>query len=517
MITVNYFWTAKQQRAQALEALRAEAQVIAAQFMALRQFIATSQDQINYDSHGNFEFKHLNPAAVGKGVADLFHQASVYNIKQTRINPRNGENQPDSFERQVLARFQQNPRLNEVFAPDTLDGRPVYRYLLPMYTEDSCLQCHGEPRGQLDISGYPREGLALGELAGALSITVPAERFYAALWTQKVGYLTFTGILSIVTIIVSYLLLNKLVVNPLANLSMAATRMGQGDLAVEPEAVWSVGEIQTLATEFGIMASRLRNFYAELEYRVNQRTAALQDANVQLAEANRLQREFLANMTHEIRTPLTSIIAFTELLADEVPGSINSEQRQALQDIQESAEQLLNLINDLLDLTLIEAGQMKLSVEPVDMVDLLQSCARAMQPVAQKAGLSFSLQIPTELPLVKVDPNRLRQVLLNLLSNALKFTPAGGAVCLGAEQQGDQVAVWVADTGIGISLEDQEIIFEKFRQVDGSATRHFRGAGLGLALSYSLVQMHGGVIQVESQLGWGSIFTVILPLNRGEK
>lgn len=515
VVSANYLYTAGLQRSQALESLRSEAQAIAAQFISLRSFIAANQGRINYDSSGNFEFKHLNPAAVGKGVADLFQESSVYSVKQTRLAPRNLENVPDDFEEEALRRFADEPGLTEIFAPDEVSELHVYRYLLPMYATQACLECHGDPVGSMDISGYPREGLKEGQLAGALSITVPAERFYATLWTQKVGYLTFTVALLFVTVLILYWLLNSLVVRPISQLSVVVTRVGQGDFRVDPQSITALGEVQNLADEFGAMTQRLQSFYEELERRVRERTRELQEANRQLAQANRLQSEFLSNMTHEIRTPLTSIISFTELLLDQVPGKINAQQEQALMDVQESGQQLLGLVNDLLDLTRIEAGRMVLCQEAVDPEDLLRSSARTMTPLAQKAGLTLEVNLTNELPLISADPNRLRQVIINLVGNAIKFTPHGGRVSLGAEVHGDMLALSVSDTGIGIRPEDQELIFEKFRQVDGSATRQYGGAGVGLAVSKHLVTMHGGKIWVTSKEGEGSTFIFTVPLIKG--
>ena len=247
---------------------------------------------------------------------------------------------------------------------------------------------------------------------------------------------------------------------------------------------------------------------AELE----QRAGELEQANEQMRKLNRLKSQFLANMSHELRTPLNSIIGFSEVLADDLPGSLNAEQAEYVQDIMESGRHLLALINDVLDFSKVEAGQVRLETEPFSIPELFDELRVTIGPLVEKQAQELTIHLEENLPWLCADRMRIKQVLLNLLSNANKFTPPGGSITLSARQQdADWLLLLVSDTGIGIRPEDQELIFEEFRQVDGSLTREVTGSGLGLTISRRIIDLHGGRIWVESQLGSGSRFHVLLP------
>ncbi len=239
--------------------------------------------------------------------------------------------------------------------------------------------------------------------------------------------------------------------------------------------------------------------------------AAFDDMAHQVGDIDRLTSEFLATISHELRTPLNSVIGYAELILSGVDGPLDEEMRKDVQAIYENGHQLLRMVNDLLDLAKIEAGRLELELVRLAPADLLTEAAEAQQSAIEGKGLSLSLDPAPDLPPIWGDPVRLRQVLDSLISNAIKFTEEGG-IRLGARQEGDWLAITVADTGIGISEADRETIFERFRQLDGSFTRRAEGTGLGLAISRHLVRMHGGRITVESQPGEGSRFTIQLPI-----
>jgi signal transduction histidine kinase/putative methionine-R-sulfoxide reductase with GAF domain len=237
----------------------------------------------------------------------------------------------------------------------------------------------------------------------------------------------------------------------------------------------------------------------------------------ELAEANRLRSQFLATVSHELRTPMNSIIGFSETLLEGLYGELNERQAGRLERIRDNAYSLLALINDLLDLSKIDAGHMSIKSEVVSVSEALTTAAQTLEPQATAKGLSLSLDIPDDLPYVRADPERVHQVIVNLLSNAIKFTHDGAisVTACRSEQNGRPVVeASVIDTGIGISEADQMIIFDEFRQVDGSSTRAYGGTGLGLAITKKLVEMMGGAVWVESELGQGSKFTFALPTAR---
>ncbi len=243
----------------------------------------------------------------------------------------------------------------------------------------------------------------------------------------------------------------------------------------------------------------------------------IEDKSSQLEVANRHKSEFLANMSHELRTPLNAIIGFSEVLTDQMFGPVNAKQMEYLRDIHASGQHLLSLINDVLDLSKIEAGRMELDLSCFDLGLLLENAMMLVRERAQRHGLSVSLEVGEGLQDWVADARKLKQVVVNLLSNAVKFTLMGGSVRLlarriDADHGGQAMAeISVADTGVGIALEDQVLIFEEFRQGGGNVLHKAEGTGLGLSLSKRFVELHGGALSVQSRAGEGSTFTVVLP------
>src|SRR2546422_1063229 len=225
----------------------------------------------------------------------------------------------------------------------------------------------------------------------------------------------------------------------------------------------------------------------------------------------RSKSEFLANMSHELRTPLNAIIGFSEVLLERMFGELNPKQEEYLQDIMSSGRHLLSLINDILDLSKIEAGRMELEPSAFDLPAALEGCLTLVRERATRHGITLGLTVDEHLGQIVADERKVRQVVLNLLSNAVKFTPQGGRVAINAVRADGATEISVSDTGIGIAAQDQELIFEEFRQAGGDYTRKREGTGLGLALARKFVELHGGRIWVKSEMGKGSTFTFALP------
>jgi signal transduction histidine kinase len=245
---------------------------------------------------------------------------------------------------------------------------------------------------------------------------------------------------------------------------------------------------------------------------------ALEDKSRQLEAANRHKSEFLANMSHELRTPLNAIIGFSEVLAEQMFGEVNTKQMEYLQDIHSSGQHLLSLINDVLDLSKIEAGKMELDLSCFDLGLLLEHSTTLVRERAQRHGLTMELEVDDGLGEWVADARKVKQVVVNLLSNAVKFTPNGGRVSVRARhlngvdgRAGEWAEVSVSDTGVGIAPEDRALVFEEFRQAGGDVLRKAEGTGLGLALVKRFVELHGGTVSLDSEPGRGSTFRFVLP------
>ncbi len=254
----------------------------------------------------------------------------------------------------------------------------------------------------------------------------------------------------------------------------------------------------------------------ESEERARKAASELAIAKERAESADRLKSAFLATMSHELRTPLNSIIGFTGILLQELPGPINAEQRKQLEMVRGSSRHLLALINDVLDISKIEAGQLEVRREPFDLEACIERAVGAVRPLAEKKGLALASSVPAGVGQVVGDPRRVEQVLLNLLTNAVKFTDRG-RVSLEVASDDDRVRMTVRDTGVGIQSADLAALFQPFRQVGSGLARSHEGTGLGLAICRRLAGLMGGDVSVESEWGSGSAFTFALPRRWGNR
>ncbi|MFH1491306.1 MAG: response regulator [Pseudomonadota bacterium] len=264
---------------------------------------------------------------------------------------------------------------------------------------------------------------------------------------------------------------------------------------------------------------KVRKFEEEAKQALREKNEALEGANRNLDQANRTKSAFLANMSHELRTPLNAVIGFSEVLEDQTFGALNDKQLKYVRNVRSSGKHLLNMINDILDLSKIEAGKLDLRREKFAIGEALDGIMTIVNVLANKKNITLSHEIDPALTETEADPKHFKQVLYNLLSNAVKFTPEGGRVSLSAlltEKRdnggGNDLQISVSDTGIGIAPEDRDKVFSEFQQVDDSYSRQQEGTGLGLALSKKLVELHGGEIWFTSEKGKGSFFAFTIPL-----
>lgn len=437
----------------------------------------------------------------------------------TFIKPLAGSDDPQSLLSQLeqvgnrefvvaaMKKFALHPRREHDYRSiDDPDGRH-FLYARAVRVNKSCLSCHGEGSQQAPVY---REN----ELAGMIFVDLPFGESAEQLIFSRLAILAAGLLAGALAILVFYVIVRRFILSPIHELREVARRVTEGDLDVRAT-VETGDEFQQLSDNLNTMLERLRGSQDELRKAnklLDVKLGEMAESNVSLYESNKVKSEFLANVTHELRTPLTSIIGFAELLRENPAAESNGKTARYAENILISGRILLEIINDLLDLAKIEAGKVELKLEPVRLAEVCQTLADFMRPLADKKPLELSVEIGDDLPILIIDRGRLRQILFNLLSNAIKFTPEGGRVTLRAARDGkDAVRIEVQDTGPGIASDHQTVIFDKFRQIDGSTTREHQGTGLGLAIAKELTNVLGGQIGVISELGAGAIFWIRLP------
>jgi len=328
---------------------------------------------------------------------------------------------------------------------------------------------------------------------------------YASVLRTSTLLLVGLGVALLATLLVS-----RRVVRPLETLRQGVERIRKGDLSARLD-IKTGDEIETLADEFNQMTAHLKGAYTLLERKVAERTQALTTANSRLEEASRHKSEFLANVNHELRTPVSAIISYSGLVLSETEGQIAQLQKENLQDLLNNAERLLKLIDSLLDIAKIEAGKLEVQVEPADLAEIVRSATPTIETTLKKERVRITCDIGADLPVLSTDRDKLRQIILNLLDNAAKFTERG-EIKITAAQENSALKLVVSDTGIGIPAHDLNRVFEEFHRARSTTGTKYHGTGLGLAIVKRLVELLGGSIEVSSEVNVGSIFTVTLPL-----
>ncbi len=418
----------------------------------------------------------------------------------------------DEFLRQAFAAFRTRADKDFYYRTRWGEGGQRFQYAHAVWVARRCLNCHDVGRGAKPY----REN----QLAGVIHVDLPiAQSANYAFMNRAV--LVAAGILAgVLAILVFYVITTRFILAPIDELRGVALRVADGDLSVR-SSILSGDEFEQLSDNINTMLERLRDSQDELKRAnrlLDEKLGQMAESNVALFESNRVKSEFLANVSHELKTPLTSIIGFAELLREGSPVGADARVLRYAENILISGRILLEIINDLLDLAKIEANRIELRIETVNVNEVCTTLADFMRPLADKKLIKLYSELDESLPTLATDRGRLRQILFNLLSNAIKFTPEGGQVWLRSEPVGaERVTLSVQDTGPGVARDYHEVIFEKFRQADQSATREHQGTGLGLAIAKELTILLGGEIGVESELGQGARFWVRLPVAAPEQ
>ena len=339
----------------------------------------------------------------------------------------------------------------------------------------------------------------------------PLDEAYAPLYASVIRTSSLL-LIGLGTALLASIFVARRVVRPLELLRWGAARIGAGDLNHQLE-IKTGDELEVLADEFNRMAGALKQSYDSLEAKVNERTQELRAVNERLRDLDRLKSGFLSNVSHELRTPLTAIGGIAENLLDGMAGALNEKQARYITGIKDSGDRLARLIDDLLDLSAIEANRIRLTPSSFPLDDLVHEVAELLKSVAEAKSVALEVPARNGQLMARADSDKITQVLTNLVINAVKFTPSGGKVALTLEpsSEGSWLQVNVTDSGPGIPAAEVEKIFDEFYQISQPDREKTRGVGLGLAICKRLVEMHGGGIWVDSALGRGSSFHFTVP------
>ncbi len=496
-----------------------EARTFAREMDAVWRFIDNSQTAINYTRSGIYEFKGIHCSIVGKSVGAIFSAKSDYSIRYTNFNPRNALDTPDAFETLALESFYSSGDTREYYGFAEYKGKKRFRYLQALSVDESCMMCHGEPAGEIDITGRVKEGWTLGSVGGAISIVIPLEQQNTITQSNMVRNISFFLLLTLFIGGTIFIMSHFFVFRPLKRMQVAFGDMSDGRLSVSLDDSRTAREISHLITDFNTMAADLRGMHESLESQVIDRTIALQEANADLeklsenlAKEARFKSDLLSMVNHELRTPLTSIIALAQTTKNEC-GDEDKNEYHAWEEIEKNSNILLEMINNMLDIARSDAGEIATASEPIDLGDVVEAVKSTIVPLAQKYRVSFNTAIASDVPLITGDSEKTKRILENLASNAIKFTPDSGNIRLMIERdaKNGDVCLKVTDDGIGIAVEDQARIFDRFIQVDSTSTRKYNGSGLGLAIVKEHSELQGFEVSVQSTLGEGSTFIVRIP------
>jgi signal transduction histidine kinase len=480
-------------------------------------FLSLVLNVVRSDEQRTFEARAVSTAALlaanirNISASDILFSQTTFLLKNVRQQPQVRYAYLYDDGGTILADGTETNRLFNTVPADPIHEKAIRaERTLIQYRDRNFLA----PENLLDVAQPIL--LPSGELIGGVRIGFdPAPAQQRILQTRK--DIVLVGIAFALAGAVLSAVISRHLVRPIHDLVRGTESIASGDLDVTIP-VRSRDELGGLAVAFSSMAANLREnkaalqrYAEELESKIEARTQELQSTNQRLEEASRHKSQFLANMSHELRTPLNAIIGYTSLILSNIYGEVPPKIREPLDRVRVSSRHLLGLINDVLDLSKIEAGQLTLAVGDYSIKQVVQSVMAAMEPLAAEKKLSLKATMPAELPAAQGDARRINQVLLNLVGNAIKFTDVGG-VAVRVDLANGAFHLSVTDTGPGISEADQQKIFEEFQQAAGGAAQAKGGTGLGLSIAKKIVEMHGGRIGVESPPGKGSTFWFTLPI-----
>ncbi len=539
IIAASLAWSILNKKQETVEAARIQAQTVLEKELIFRQWNAehgglyvpvtektkpsplmSHVPERDIITPGGKKLTLMNPAYMIRQMQKLGEEEYGVFGHITSLNAIGAENAPDAWETKALEAFEEG--MNEISSVETVEGKEYMRLMRSFITEDRCLKCHAS------------QGYKEGDVRGGISVSIPMEPLqsiagipiralgtgYATLWlmglsglfwaTKRLRQRQSEQRRAEEALESAKSELEIRVKERTLELKNANQRLEQ-DIEKRKKAEDALKESERLA-HLGEQA--LQRAHDELEIKVEERTNQLTKVNIRLQELDILKSMFIASVSHELRTPLNSILGFTHVILDGLAGKITEEQKKQLTIVQKSSRHLLSLINDVIDVSKIEAGKLSLSIERFNLGELLQEVKESFNVAVAENDLDLTLEAPGDL-IISSDRQRTRQIMINLLSNAIKFTERG-KVELRAVNRDGCVELSVKDTGIGIKKESMTKLFDAFSRIHDENRSDVEGTGLGLYISKKIAGLLTGQIRVESEFGKGSEFAITLPLKYEE-
>lgn len=532
-------WSANTHQQQMKQELVEQARGFSQQMDAVWTFVDANQDRINYTSGGEFEFKGLHCSIAAKAVARLFSMNSDYEVVFTRTDPRNKADAPDAWEVAALETFEADGGIAEYYQLTEYGGDLSLRYCVPLRVERGCLQCHGGPAGEIDITGYPKEGWVEGDLAGATSIVIPAEKYVSSYNQALVRDLFFYLLLVMAALIAVFLTVRHLATKPLRDIANSLVKVGHGGLTVKLSDSQSSKEVNAVVSSFNDMTDELNELYNNLERKVADRTEELhllnaevlkqkediRKANARLEKESAYKSDFMAVMSHELKTPLTASITYLEALQSP-HSSLSAEDRGIAMRSEANNRELLIMINNILEVSRSQDVKEEMRWETIDLFDVAEYVVAEIEPLARRKNNAIVRKNDPATPLICSDWEKLRHIMLNLLSNAIKFSHEGCDIVLSVDplvETGSEgvaatgAVITVTDFGTGISPDKIDEIFGRFARANANTQAQRTGNGLGLFIVKEYAELLGGSVSVTSEVSRGSIFTVTIPAHKGRE
>jgi signal transduction histidine kinase len=438
-----------------------------------------------------------SPAMVTKELSEYAKKAGAFWFNITSLKLINPNNAPDEFERASLISFE-TEATKEFAKVEKIGQSYFYRYIAPLYIEQSCLKCHSH------------QGYKTGDVRGAISVCIPMDYALVMIDSEK-KTMVLTSIATIAVLMtVLFIMMKELVLNPVTRLKISMMDFSKGKETEIP--VTRTGdELEDLNRAFVAMSKSLKEYHTGLENKILAATKSLAEANARLTELNEKKSDFIAKVSHELRTPLTSIKGAMDYITAKF-SKLPAHDRSAndLQDffdvIKNNADRLIRMVNDTLDIERIESGIFDLELSEVDILSLIKEVITSLQTIASSKRVTCRITSAAGAVLVNADEDRIRQVLINLFSNAINYSPEGSDIRISVKESEDDVTVSVKDRGPGIPEDAQKKIFDKFYTIGRR-----QGTGLGLAICKGIIEAHHGEISVISGKDEGSVFYFSLP------